>query len=242
MECIAPGQVLPEDLLAYLDGEAGAAVADHIARCAACAEQVAAYASLGRALRARMFRADCPAAQVLGDLAAGLLSPEETTLVRAHLALCPHCAGELAQLEAALRDDLQAAALPRPGGLARIVARLLEPSGQAAAFAGVRGAGDAPRVYEADGLTISLTTEAEGSGPARRWLLLALLIDEVGDAPVAGATLRLLHAGSVAAEATVDELGTATFEGLVAGEYDLELTLGDRLIVVEAIAVGASPM
>jgi anti-sigma factor RsiW len=105
MECVAPGQVLPEDLLAYVNGDAGAVVVDHVARCAACTRRAAAYANLERTLRARMFRAECPAAQVLGDLAVGLLSPEETTSVRAHLARCPHCAGELAQLEAALRDD-----------------------------------------------------------------------------------------------------------------------------------------
>src|SRR5437868_9448400 len=105
MTCIEPGLVAPEDLVAYASGEEDARTAAHVAACPACAVEVAGYRGAARALRARLFRVDCPPTQSLGELSLGLLDAQEALAVRAHLALCPHCSDELAVLDAALRGD-----------------------------------------------------------------------------------------------------------------------------------------
>jgi anti-sigma factor RsiW len=242
MDCIDPGVVTPEDLVAYADGEADARTAVHVAACSACAAQAGAYARDQHLLSARLFRVDCPPALTLGELTLDLLDPDATLATRAHLALCPHCRADLAALQTDLRDDPLTALAPAPGRLARIVARLLPAPAVGSAYAGVRGAGEnGSRTYEADGVTLSLTVDAEGTGAARRWMLLGLVIDEGGGEVPAGAAVRLLAAGQPAAETTLDEVSNFTFTELADGVYDLELTLGERVIAVEGITVGAAP-
>src|SRR5437868_7343036 len=105
MECTKPGAVTPESLMTYATGETDTLPATHIALCPACAAQALGYGRVDRVLRSRLYRVDCPSTQVLGELALELLPPDDIITVRAHLALCPHCAGELATLSKALRED-----------------------------------------------------------------------------------------------------------------------------------------
>jgi hypothetical protein len=227
-------------MLAFATGDPDARTSAHIAACAACAARAATYATIDQTLHARLFRADCPATQTLGELSLGLLDPEQTTTLRGHLALCPHCAGELATLDATLRGDPMEDLLPQPGLLARIAARLLPAAGMGAAYAGVRGtAHDVSVSYGAAGLTLSLSVEAAGSGVARRWTLLLLVVDDDGGAPPAGASVTLLRDQQTIAEEMLDEWGNLIFPGLESGTYTLELALSARVIVVEGIEVGA---
>jgi len=240
VDCIEPGAVSPDDLIAFADGEADTGTAAHVAACSACAAQAADYAQDQRRLSSWLYRVDCPPAQTLGELSLGLLAPDDVLGVRAHLVLCPHCQGELARLDGALRDDPLAALAPDPGRLARIVARLLPASAPGLAYAGVRGsAASAARTYEAEGVTLSLAVEVEA--PERSWTLLGLVVDETGAELPAGAPVRLLREDHIVAEAALDEVGNVVFVGLEAGTYGLDVTLGERTIAVEGIEVGAPP-
>lgn len=239
MECIDPGAVTPEDLVAYAGGDGDARTAGHVTACAACADQAAGYATSARILSSRLFRVDCPPALTLGELALGMLEPEDGLTMRTHLALCPHCRADLATLEGTLREDPLAALAPAPGRLARIVARLLPAPGRDAAYAGVRGSGaSGSRTYDAGGLTVSLTVEAEGGGAVARWALLGLVVDEEGGTAPSGAPIRLLRDGRAVDEAPLDEAGNVVFGALEAGAYDLEIVLDERVVAVEGIAVG----
>ena len=238
MECIDPGLITPDDMLAFASGAADARTSTHIAACAACAAQSARYAGMDRTLRARFFRADCLPALTLGELALSLLDPETALAARGHLALCPYCAAELATIEAEVRDDPLADVAPRPGRLARLVARLLPAPATGMAYSGVRGAAESTTLsYGAAGLTLSLSIEAE-SGTARRWTLLLLVLREDGAEPPSGAVASLLQGERVAAEATLDEWGNLALAGLESSVYSLELALPDRVIVVEGIEIG----
>jgi anti-sigma factor RsiW len=240
MDCIEPGAVSPEGLIAFADGEADARTAAHVAACGACAARAAAYVQDQRWLSSWLYRVDCPPAQTLGELSLGLLAPDDALGIRTHLALCPHCRGELAGLDAALRDDPLAVLTDQTGRLARIVARLLPAPASGLAYTGVRGAAaSAARIYEAEGVTLSLAVEVEE--PERSWTLLGLVVDESGAGLPAGAPVRLLREDRIAAEAALDEVGNVVFAGLEAGRYELDVTLGERAIVVEGIEVGAPP-
>lgn len=241
MECIDPGRVTPDDLVAYATGETEARIDVHIAACASCAAEAAAYASVDGLLRSRLFRVDCPSTQTLGELALDLLDPGEALALRGHLALCTHCAGEFSALAQDLRDDPMAALAPAPGRLARIVARLLPAPGLTAGYAGVRG-GDTSmsRSYEAEGISVSLTLEAETSGLQRRWTLLGLVVSEDGELPP-GTGAALMRDGQTVARAALDDLGNVVFADVAAGDYSLELTLSDRIVVIEGLDVGDEP-
>jgi len=240
MECSEPGTLAPERLLAFAVGESDAEVAAHIATCPACAERVSAYTVLDRELRTRLYRATCPPPQTLGELALALLEPHDAGALRAHLADCPHCTAELGALQAALQEDVSHDRRAGTGLLARIPARPISPWAQAASYGGVRGEmGDGARTYEAGGIVISLSSKPEG-GLASRWTLLGLVLDE-GDGPTTRATsAKLLRSGDLVSEAAVDELGNLMLFGLDAGTYDLEVAVGDRLIMIADVPVGAA--
>lgn len=241
MQCIDPGLVTPDDLVAYATGEPDARVAVHVAACDACAVQASDYAAVDELLRGRLYRVDCPPARTLGELALELLEPQAALAVRAHLALCTHCAGELSTLSEALRADPMEALAPAPGRLARIVARLLPAPGAGMAYAGVRGGeNSASRTYEAGDLSVSLTLDAETGGMERRWTLLGLVLAESDELP-AGTPVALLRNDQPAAEATLDDLGNFVLPGIAAGAYSLELTLHDRIVVVDGLDVGEAP-
>jgi len=241
MERSAAAHPSMEDLLAYADGVDDAGTDTHVATCVECAAEVSAYTLLDRMLRTRLLRVDCPDTQDLGELALGLLPPERALSMRQHLALCPACGREEAEFRAMLQGDPLADLLPRPGPLARLVARLLPAPGLGLTPAGMRGADDrSAQRYEADGLTLALTVEAEEGGPVRRWRLLGLAIDEASDGVATGLVLRVLRHGDVVRETALDDLGNVTVDGLEAGTYDLELVRETGVIAIEGLEIGTT--
>lgn len=61
--------------------------------------------SMDTALRALLYRQDCPDTMTLGDYALELLVPEEAGQTLQHLELCPHCRAELARFADAVAQD-----------------------------------------------------------------------------------------------------------------------------------------
>ncbi len=104
MTCVSPPQPAEGDLLAYLDGEADDQVIAHLERCPHCRERARCLAHLQDRLMAQLYRFDCPSPEALGEYYLGVLSGDEAATVAWHLAECPRCAGEMAQLEGYLAD------------------------------------------------------------------------------------------------------------------------------------------
>jgi anti-sigma factor RsiW len=237
MDCIEPGSVTIEELLAFLDGEASAEIGAHLARCAGCAERVRAYAGMERRLHGALRRIDCPTPLLLGEYALQLLSPVDQTRLAAHVVGCPSCAAELDQLRGFMRAE---SAAPRPGPLERarrIVATLVAAPPRGAA-AGLRGTETATtRTYEAGDvrLTLSVDMVAEGvvdlDGFAWR--------EDPQTPPLAGRAVSLTALADTAAQATtvIDTIGNFTFEGIAAGDYRLEVTLEPEVIVIEYVRI-----
>jgi anti-sigma factor RsiW len=237
MACAEPGAVTPEDLLLHATDGAGEQVAAHLAICPACRAQVQTYASLDKTMASHLFRADCPPAMTLGELALDLLPPEEAVPARAHLALCPHCTAELSLLSAIGRTDPLLD--ERPSALRRILARLVPASALRQGALALRGVEDTgTSTYSADDVSVVLSVGLESTGPPRRWSLVGLVVDQSGtDVPIVG-TGRLSRGAEAIAEAPVDENDGITFSGLPKGVYALEIVLGDRVVVVSDVRVG----
>ena len=161
MECVAPPQLDDSQLLAYIDGEAAPPVATHLARCPACRERAQGLGRLIGRMTVALYRLDCPTSTALGEYQLGLLADDAA--ISAHLTECVHCRAEVAQLQgflAATEREFEPGIVKRAQVL---VARLLgggRRSGPALTLglAGVRG-GDAPLIYEAGDLQITLTVE-----------------------------------------------------------------------------------
>ncbi len=238
-----PGAVAPEDLLAFLDGEAPPHIVEHLRTCRECRALAREYARTHGQLRRRLCRFDCPPPQTLGDYELGLLPPEDRTAVAAHVVACPRCGDELRQLRDFLAGDL---VTPSPGPAARpvervrqIVAGLLAPP-TGPALAGLRGVADpATLTYTAEDLTIAIDTGFE----ARRGRadLTGLIYSEDAAESAIGETgaATLVAPDGTARTAEIDDLGNFAFEGIAPGTYRLEVTLGDRLVVIEELRIGA---
>ncbi len=236
MDCIQPGTIAPEDLLAFLDGEAPPAVGEHLRRCPGCAARARAYARSQDRLRAALRRIDCPSPLVLGEYELRLLAPEEGRRIAAHLGDCPRCAAEIGQLRGFLAAE-PAPTAPGPVERVRRLVATLVAAPPRGAYAGLRGADDDDtRTYRAGDLTLSLST-----GPSARRGRLSLdglLWREGGGAVTAdGGSAILSAAGGATETAEIDDLGNFAFDEVAPGTYGLEVALGDEHIVVEGVVL-----
>jgi len=106
MECLKPGAINDEELLAYLAGEkVRPLVEEHLTRCQYCANRLAEFRRIELTLTSKLYRWDCPPAQVLGEFQLGMLSNELAAAVTNHLSMCVLCMAEVASLTGFLAND-----------------------------------------------------------------------------------------------------------------------------------------
>jgi anti-sigma factor RsiW len=234
MQCISPPELNDGQLLAYLDDAADAAVARHLTDCAACRQRARQLARLLGRMTASLYRLDCPASAELGEYQVGVLAQPQMAAIATHLAECPHCRAEVAQLQGYLADlahPVEPSIVERAKVL---VARLLSGGGVSGpaltpALAGLRG-GDAPLVYEAGDAQLTLTVEAPEQAPERR-TLFGLLIG----AELPGARVQLWQATRLAGETTIDAAGNFVLANLDASGYELVISNRELEIHVQDV-------
>lgn len=235
------------ELLMVLDGEADPEVAMHVSQCPHCSQRAAQLASAQQAVTHRLFRATCPSALELGEYHQGLLPAASSALVQQHLATCPHCTQEFAQLvsfmdapDPYLRTDPLAAVKQ---GVKVLVARLVNgpqvsslfgPPALAPALAGLRGAADEPLIYEAEDVQVSIEIQGDAELPGH--LAIFGLVTSLDDGHAIQA--ELWRDQQRLASAQVDVIGNFTFGGLAPGEYELFISSDAFDIHVQSLRVG----
>jgi hypothetical protein len=237
------------DLLAYLDGEPDDQVAAHLERCSHCLERAQALARLQGDLVARLYRFECPAPAELGEYHLDLLPRDRAMAVTRHLAKCPRCATEVAQLKDYLAEresDLSLRRLEWTGEQLRLlVARLVNggagngPAGQTAlvpAFSAVRGEEREPLFYQAEEIQVVLEVHPDADHP-ERWSILGLVIGV--DDPLA-LQVYVWQAGQHAATIPVEDTGNFFILNLAAGRYELILDGPGVEIHIQELDVGNS--
>ena len=228
MVCSIPPAITDEQISAALDDAAEPAVQNHLRHCASCAARLERARAAERALASRLHRWDCPSAGQLGDYHMGLFDQEQTRMIAQHIEHCASCAAEVAQLRLFLAAEPAPApaappSRPRWPGLGELIARLIAaPPGAMPALA-MRGAGPAPLVAEADGVTIFLDVQPALDGNIT--LIGQLMADDQDD--WAGALVELRQAGALQATAALDDLGGWSCGRLPAGPSELRITRQD---------------
>ena len=246
MVCTSPPELSDRDLLTHIDGEADDEVVAHLERCPHCRERARRLSSLQDRLTTQLYRVTCPPSLELGEYHLGTLPDDRAPAVAQHLAECPHCMRELAQLQGYLVEltpDLEPNPLERIKERARVlVARLvnggLKPGllaqpALAPAYAGVRGEREEPYLYQADDVQIAIEVQEDAERPERR-VILGLIIGT----ELAGLEAHLWQSEERVAVIPVDELGNFVIPDLAPGDYELILSGAEVEIHIQELQVG----
>ncbi len=227
--------IAPEDILAFVDGDAPPRVAATIRACPTCAALAQEYTATERGLRHSLYRFDCPPPHQLGDYHLGWLPTAERVAIATHLRMCPRCSAEMHTLRAFMADEVVVEATLAERAR-RVIATLIPPRPQGALM-GVRGTveGD-QRLYEAEDLVVALDIRAAKT--TSRGAINGLVYT-VGDVePLwAGRAVRLSPATDQERVTQLDEAGGFALDQLPSGAYRLEVELADCTLVIPEVLV-----
>jgi hypothetical protein len=233
-----PDAINPDDLIAFIDGEASESIEAQVASDSMLRAVADAYARTQQHLQRQLYRFDCPSSLMLGEYDLGLLDPQARTRIAAHVVDCPHCTAELRMLRDFLAIPDDAPPVGAMERMRRIVATLLPPPPRTSPYASLRGADEATtRTYQAGDVTITLDLGA----PVRRGRTsLVGLLWRNGDDPerTAGSTVTLIDDSGTTQTVEIDDVGNFTFDEITPGAYQLEVTLGDDTITIEGLPIG----
>ena len=183
-----------------------------------------------------LYRADCPPSVELGEFQLGLLERARAVWIGQHVADCPHCNHELAELTGFMSQvapQLPAAEFDSPTGrvagatarlsarLKVLVAQLFTPTPGQTAWA-VRGdeTADAPQIFNVGDLQVSIETQIDPAQPSQRCLL-----GLISGADTLGWRAHVWQAGGQTGQfiitVEVDEFGNFTVPPVAAGNYQI---------------------
>ncbi|MBL7183288.1 MAG: hypothetical protein ISS50_02435 [Anaerolineae bacterium] len=231
-ECVNSAEIEEGDLVAYVDGEADERVADHIRRCALCAEKAEAYRRIQEILGVVFYRASCPSPETLGDFYLNVLPPGQKLVVAKHLRECSHCAQELEEYSITSPEGVSLGIIEhlKETITGVIEALLIPPRPQPAA---VRGRAAHQRFYRADALNVLIGFQ---SSAGRRGTLSGVIIPpEQRLTSLAGTQIGLFRQDEPMGSERVNELGHFVFEDILPGEYDLTFDWQGQMILISRI-------
>jgi hypothetical protein len=228
------GEIRDADILAYLnedlDPETTQYVAARIASDPALATRVAALQQEEATLESALYRVSCPETMILSEFSAGLLPVGSRDTVQKHLAACPYCRQEVAQLKTYLADvrpDLETNVFKRARVL---VARLISTTSGTGALGGqpafgLRGEVSGPRMYAAEGVQLSLEVLDDPHQPEQKRILGLIVGVET-----AGWQAQLWRDGQQVKTTDIDEFGNFALTAPPAVTYEL-IVHGDEVAV-----------
>jgi hypothetical protein len=250
-DCVNPTQVEETDYMAYLDGHQRPGFLEHLGICPYCQDEVEAYASTaliltdGLNLIQAPERANCPDTLSLAEYAWGFASPKAIKQVKAHLAKCIYCQQEYQQQQTWASEAAEASKkVGEPTSwLKRIVGVLQDSTQPRSGMAlGLRGNDqDFPVTYQAEGIAVSVTVQ---NASVQRYDLqvMGLVFTEDQNEPLnpEGGEARLMQGNQILARDTLDDMGNFFFEEVKPVDFDLEIQLQDRIVLIPSLYKSAS--
>jgi hypothetical protein len=237
MDCITPPALDNVEIAMYVDGEADEAVIAHIHRCPYCRERAHEWTLLQNRLKKQSYRIHCPSPMELGDYHLGNLPDPQELVIARHLRECVLCRREVAYLEEYLKEP------SRPSGLLMsvkvLVARLLgggseqeQDISSPPAFAGLRGEGDEPFIYQADNIRIMIEVQEDVEQMGLKTLLGLVTGLETNEFKI-----QVSQGEQAIATTSVDEIGNFVISHLSPGHYKLVLSGPNIEIHVQSLPV-----
>lgn len=221
-------ELTDETLLAYLDGEVDPDLVKRIENSPGCLKRVEELAKIQGQLLQGLYRYACPDSTELGEYYLGMLSRGKTRAIKKHLAECPHCTMELAELERFMGQDKPVIESSISGQVRVLVAQLVSglqsgfPAPTPAPAYALRGAEPGILVYQVDGIQISLDIQPDTESPAHR-NILGLITGH----PAQGYQVNLVSGGDSIAAAEVDEIANFILPKVPTGVYQLLISSPD---------------
>ncbi len=193
-------------------------------------------------LSTQLYRVTCPSSFELGEYHLNVLPQNQAADVARHLAKCPHCTREVAQLNDYLAEFSSTLKLTRLERVKVLVAHMVGriPAGntrlqpiQTPACMAVRGKDDGPSIYAADDVQVAVEVQDDAERPGRK-VILGLVIGAESDDLKA----HLWRVEQPVAIVTVDELGNFCFSNLPRGNYELILSGPQVEIHIQKLEIG----
>lgn len=226
MKCITSPALDNVEIARYVDGEADEAAVAHIKECPFCREKASRWTLLQNRLKKQLYRVSCPTPMELGDYHLGLLPAPQVLVVAQHLRECPLCRREVAELEEYLMEPVRQTKLLKSVKVR--IARLLggketdQEHGEfssAPAFAGLRGEGEEPFIYQAENIQIVIEVQED-----LEQLGLKVLMGLVTGLESNEFIFQASQEGKIITTSSVDEIGNFVFSHVAPGKYELTLT------------------
>jgi hypothetical protein len=241
MMCVSPPELTDAQLLACLDGQAAREVEAHLQQCPHCRERMNSLANFQSRLTGQLYRLMCPSARELGEYHLGTLPDARGAEVHRHLAECPHCSQELAQLETyltnlapdvefSLREKVRVLVAQLVGGDAR--GQRPTPLVMMPVGAGVRGEQEAVQIFQAEGIQIVIETQPDPRTSGKH-----VLLGLITGTDLSGWKADLWQDGQLVVTTSIDDLGNLYLAGLSSGQYELVLTGADIEIRLSSVQV-----
>ena len=234
--CVAPPQLEDHILLLHLDGESDADVKAHLDTCSYCRSRARRFAGIQGKLRQRLHRIACPDPLELSLYQRGGSDPDpdRRTQIEAHLAICPYCRQELANLELFLDrvQDPEPVALEKESALKVFMANLIS-GGMTPAAAGLRGEEDDLVVFEAGDVRIVLRSRPDRDH-SDRYTVTGLIAAE----GVQATQVHLWRQKGLYESQQVDSSGNFRFSSAPKGEYELIAEFEMFEIHVHSLSIG----
>ena len=224
MTCISPPEPEVRLLMAFLDGEADPETELHLKQCDYCRSRVEALAREQKLLTSRLHRISCPSTDELGEFYLRMLLPDRMLMISQHLRECPLCTREIKQLKEFLSD----LAPGSEGSLLQktklLVAQLVSGQG-ASGTAGepslaLRGTGEGPMTFEAEGTVIVLDVQPTNEGEVN---ILGQVAADDQDLWT-NSTVTLKQTDSSQSTDSLDDLGAFRFEQVHSGSIQIMIS------------------
>lgn len=181
-------------------------------------------------LRQALFRADCPSTLTLGEWQFGMVASEQAYLIQSHVAGCPHCGAEVADIQSAMNAPVAATPEKVPV-LRRLIMKLEslldEVAGTTAASPVALRGETWSGLYTSGDYMISLTKRRAKSG----YLLQGSVI--MPEPMAKGqAQLTLKQNEAVIVKSPLSAAATFSFDQIQPGRYELIVTTPSSELVV----------
>lgn len=221
MTCISPPELNVRLLMAFLDGEADPETALHLQQCDYCLDRAKTLERQQKLLASRLHRASCPSTDELGEFHLRMLPSDQMLVISQHVRECPLCTREIEQLKEFLSDlapGLEGNLLQQTK---RLVAKLV--SGQAgSSVAGepsfaLRGTGEGPLTFEAEGTVIVLDIQPANEGKVNIFGQVAADDQDLWT----GSTITLNQADGSKTTDSLNDLGAFQFEQVTSGSIQI---------------------